>query len=55
MKYTQMAEDLPPSSRMMSGDALQRGLQEYQTASFVPERRESIRCLALDELALGLG
>ena len=34
VKYTQMAEDFTPSSRMMSGDALQRGLQEYQTASF---------------------
>lgn len=34
VKYTQMAEDFTPASRMMSGDKLQEGLQEYQEASF---------------------
>jgi hypothetical protein len=34
VKYTQMGENFTPSSRMMSGDKVQAGLQEYQTASF---------------------
>ena len=34
VKYTEMPTDFTPRSRMMSGDKVQEGLQEYQTASF---------------------
>jgi len=40
IKYTEMGPDFTPSNRMMSPDSLQKGLEEYQTASFGASQNE---------------
>lgn len=40
VKYTEMGPDFTPSNRMMTPDSLQKGLEEYQTASFGASQNE---------------
>ena len=41
IKYTEMGDDFTPSNRMMTPDALQSGLQDYQEKSFAANQNAS--------------